>query len=177
MNNSSHLTLHVKTKKTSRHIEPTRRNLPAEANFSSARYEEIFRPRRRKVRSKSSRETWIETWVAKFADDGGALPARPPSPSLDRVALPVTLRASPARLKGAGERALIAAKMASLLNGSNQFAKKAKGDEGDVATSPTISLNQAAEFMGVSRDVGVSAKTILDHGSEIDIAAAREHRR
>ena len=69
------------------------------------------------------------------------------------------------------ERALIAAKMASLTHGSNRFERKAKDIE-DVETSSMVSLNQAAELMGVSRDTVVSAKTILDHGSEVDIAAA-----
>ncbi|MCE4223439.1 ParB N-terminal domain-containing protein [Methylobacterium sp. C25] len=71
------------------------------------------------------------------------------------------------------ERALIAAKMAGLANGSNQHAKREKS-EGDVETSPCVSLSQAAELMGVARDTVVSAKTIIDHGSEIDIASARK---
>jgi ParB-like chromosome segregation protein Spo0J len=69
------------------------------------------------------------------------------------------------------ERALIAAKMAGLANGSNRFEKKAKEDVGVVATTPIVSMAQAAELMGVSRDSVASAKTVLDHGSEIDIAA------
>lgn len=68
------------------------------------------------------------------------------------------------------ERALIAAKMASLVHGSNRFERKVEGVE-DVSTSSMVSLKQAAELMGVCRDTVVSAKTILDHGSKIDIAA------
>lgn len=70
------------------------------------------------------------------------------------------------------ERALIAAKMASLVNGSNQY--KARAEEGVVETTPIISMAQAANLMGVSRDTAICAKTILDHGSEVDIAAIRK---
>ena len=69
------------------------------------------------------------------------------------------------------ERALIAAKMAGLMNGSNQFSRQHK-TEGDVETSPSVSINEAATLMGVARDTVVSARTILDHGSQVDIAAA-----
>lgn len=71
------------------------------------------------------------------------------------------------------ERALIAAKMASLENGSNQFFKRTAG-EGGAETPPSISLNEAASLMGVARGTVVSAKTVLDHGSEVDLAAVRK---
>jgi hypothetical protein len=71
------------------------------------------------------------------------------------------------------ERALIAARMAGLVNGSNQYKKGAE-NEGVVETTPTISLAQASEVMGVSRDTVACAKTIIDHGSETDIAAVRK---
>lgn len=86
--------------------------------------------------------------------------------------VPTTPTARRRRNLTTNERALIAAKMAGLANGSNRFEKKAR-DIGDVETSPTVSLYQAAELMGVSRDTVVSAKTILDHGTETDIAAAK----
>lgn len=71
------------------------------------------------------------------------------------------------------ERALIAAKMAGLENGSNQHVRRDEV-EGGAETPPSISLGQAAEIMGVARGTVVSAKTIIDHGSEIDIASARK---
>jgi len=100
---SSHLTLNVITKKTSRHIALKRRKFPADANIFSAQCEENFHPRRRNLRPNLSREIWKEPWATKLADDGGALPARPPSPSLDRAARLGFPRTSPARLSGAGE--------------------------------------------------------------------------
>lgn len=69
------------------------------------------------------------------------------------------------------ERALIAAKMAGLANGSNRFEKKTRDEIGEGAPSPMVSLAQAADLMGVNRDTVSCAKTILDHGSQTDIAA------
>ncbi|MCC2103946.1 MAG: hypothetical protein KDJ20_07860 [Hyphomicrobiales bacterium] len=105
---SSHLTLNVITKKTSRHIALKRRKLPANANIFSAQCEENFHPRRRKIRPKPIQETWEETWAMKLAADGGAPQARPPSASPDRAVRLGMLRASPARLRGASDCALTA---------------------------------------------------------------------
>ena len=72
------------------------------------------------------------------------------------------------------ERALIAAAMAGLVNGSNQFGRLGKGEGGAETPPSLVSLNEAADLMGVARGTVVSAKTVLDHGSETDIAAARK---
>jgi len=71
------------------------------------------------------------------------------------------------------ERAMIAAKMANLAHGSNRFEREGREVEG-AETPSMISLNEAAALMGVARSTVVSAKTVLDHGSEVDIAAARK---
>ena len=70
------------------------------------------------------------------------------------------------------ELALIAAKMANLAHGSNQFGRTQK-EEG-VETPSSVSLSEAAKIMGVDRRTVISAKTVLDHGSEVDIAAIRK---
>lgn len=71
------------------------------------------------------------------------------------------------------ERAIIAAKMAGLSRGSNRFQRKSQDIEVVSATS-TISLQEAADLLGVERATVANAKLVLDHGSELDIASLRK---
>lgn len=62
---------------------------------------------------------------------------------------------------------MIAARLANLQNGSNRFEKKV----GQHSSLPTPSNQGAASALGVSERTVISARAVLQHGTEEEIAS------
>lgn len=70
------------------------------------------------------------------------------------------------------QRALIAAGMARLLNGSNQFSRSCE-TEGVATATPIVTGTEAAELMGVHRTSVQHAKLVLHEGTPEEIEAVK----